>query len=78
VDGWEEYMKDKPLKEAGLDILERNCYLLKEESIPGESIEPCKAQWLLCVPPNLKLKNYTFSPTQCIYVFCVYLRTISD
>jgi len=35
------------------------------------------AQWLLYVPPGLTLRNPTFCPTQCIYVFCVDLRTNS-
>ena len=31
-----------------------------------------------CTPPAVTFKNSTFYPTQCIYVFCVDLRTNSD
>jgi hypothetical protein len=61
VDGWERNMKEKGLEGIGLDIVERKYYLLKEESAPG-SIEPYKAQWLLCVRPDLTFNNSTFCP----------------
>jgi hypothetical protein len=34
--------------------------------------------WLLYVPPGLTFKQFYVLPTQCIYVFCVDLRTKSD
>jgi hypothetical protein len=37
-----------------------------------------KAQWLLYVPPGLTLQKSYVLPTQCIYAFCVDLRTNSD
>jgi len=34
--------------------------------------------WSPYVPPGITLRNPTLCPTQCIYVFCVDLRTNSD
>ena len=39
---------------------------------------PFKAQWLPYLPPAWILKKFYVLPTQCIYVFCVDLRTNSD
>jgi hypothetical protein len=39
------------------------------------SSEPFKARWSLYVPPGL---TFYVLPTQCVYVFCVDLRTNSD
>jgi hypothetical protein len=64
-------MKEKGLEETGLDILEWNYYLLKQESAPG-GIEPYKAQWLLCIPPELRFNNSTFCPQGVLICFCVY------
>jgi len=73
ADGRERNMKEKDLEEIGLDIVEWNCYLLKQESAPG-SIEPYKAQWLLCVPPDLTFNNSTFCPQSVLMCF-VCIRT---
>jgi hypothetical protein len=37
-----------------------------------------KAQWLLYVPTRLTFNKFYVLPTQCIYVFCVDLRTNSN
>ena len=45
----------------------------------------CTAQWSLCVPHSghyihhqFNIQQFYVLPTQCIYVFCVDLRTNSD
>jgi len=40
--------------------------------------EPFNIHWSLYVPPVFTLKKSYVLPTQCIYVFCVDLRTNSD
>ena len=40
-----------------------------------EDVLACKAQWSLYVPLGLTFKKFYVLPTQCIYVFCVDLRT---
>jgi hypothetical protein len=42
------------------------------------TFERFKARWLLYTSPSLKLKKIYIVPAQCIYVFCVGLRTNSD
>jgi hypothetical protein len=32
-------------------------------------------QWLVYIPPGLVLKNSTLCPMQCVYVFCMDLKT---
>jgi hypothetical protein len=66
-------MKEKGLEEIGLVVLEWNYYLLKEEAA-SRSIEPYKAQWLLCVPPYLTFNNSTFCPQSVLMCF-VCIRT---
>jgi len=61
-------MIEKGLEEIGLDSVEWNYYLLKEESAPG-SIEPYKAQWLFCAPPDLTFNNSTFCPQSVLMRF---------
>jgi hypothetical protein len=61
------------LEEIGLDIVEWNYYLLKEESAPG-SIESYIAQWLLRVPPDLTFNNSTFCQQSVLMCF-VCIRT---
>ena len=39
--------------------------------------EPFTAYWLHDAPTGLILENFTLCP-QCIYVFCIYMRTNSD
>jgi hypothetical protein len=36
------------------------------------------AQWALYLPPRCNIKKFYVLPLQCIYVFCVDLRTNSD
>jgi len=39
--------------------------------------KPIKTYWLRDAPASLTFNNCTLCP-HCIYVFCIYLRTISD
>ena len=49
------------------------------------TLQPCKGQWSLYVPPSghymyrqFNIQQFYVLPTHCIYVFCVDLRTNSD
>ena len=49
-----------------------------------DNTEPSKSQWSLYVPHSghymyqqFNIQQFYFQPTQCIYVFCVDLRTKS-
>jgi len=51
------------------DTLRANCM--------EELFKPFKAYWLYDAPTSLTFNNCTLCP-HCIYVLCIYLRTISD
>ena len=50
-----------------------DAYFPAEKFVP----EPFKAYWLRDAPTSLTFNNCRLC-TQCIYVFCIYLRTNSD
>jgi hypothetical protein len=52
-----------------------NCTLAKQLR---NNVYPFKAQWSLYIYRQLNLHKFYVLPTQCIYVFCVDLRTNSD